>query len=107
MIEFVNDTIQLLKGHKVPFLTKYNQAFEASSRLIVPARDFITDLMQLALRRTTSSSSLEQFKQIVVSWVSELIEDDSVDLKFAEILAVTIFARREELVRVLTELVFR
>ena len=59
LISFVNDTIAFLKGERIPFLTKYNQPFGGSSRLVVPVRDFVCDLMQLALRRTSAVSSLD------------------------------------------------
>ena len=62
LIEFVDDTFSFLKGQKVPFLSKYNQAFGGSSRLIVPSRDFIQDIMQMSLRKTKAASSLDQFK---------------------------------------------
>jgi len=41
MLSFVDDTIQYLKGNRVPFLSKYNEAFGGQSRLIVPSRDFL------------------------------------------------------------------
>lgn len=41
LIEFIDDTIQFLKGHKVAFLTKYYAAFGNESRGIVQARDFM------------------------------------------------------------------
>ena len=41
MVEFVDDTIHYLKGNKVPFLSKYSEAFGGQARLIVPCRDFL------------------------------------------------------------------
>ena len=52
VIEFVDDTIHFLKGNRVPFLTKYCEAFGGQARLIVPCRDFLQDIMQLVLRKT-------------------------------------------------------
>lgn len=68
--------------------------------------------MQLVLRKSQSTSSVDAFKTAVSDYIIKLQEAEpdamaNVDLKFAEIAAVAIFARRNELVRVLTELVFR
>lgn len=41
LIEFIDDTVHFLKGHKVPFLTKYYKAFGNESRGIVQTRDLI------------------------------------------------------------------
>lgn len=41
LIEFIDDTIYSLKGHKVAFLTKYYAAFGNESKGIVQARDFL------------------------------------------------------------------
>ena len=62
LLEFIEDTIQFLKGYKVPFLSKYNAQFNASSRMIVPTRDYTIDIIQLALRKTASASTLDVFK---------------------------------------------
>ena len=69
LIEFVNDTVSFLSGQKVPFLSKYNEAFGGSSRLVVPSRDFVVSIMQMALRKTTASSNLDSFKKTVGEWV--------------------------------------
>ena len=112
MISFVDDTIHSLKGNRVPFLTKYSEAFGGQARLIVPCRDFLLDIMQLVLRKSQASSSVDAFKTAVSDWLTTLMENEpeatsGLDLKFAEIVAVAVFARRNELVKVLTELVFR
>ena len=60
----------------MPFLSKYNSAFGGSSRLIVPSRDFICDVMQMALRKTKAASNLDTFKQTVGQWVSDLVSSD-------------------------------
>ena len=52
VVEFVDDTIHFLKGNRVPFLTKYSEAFGGQARLIVPCRDFLQDIMQLVLRKS-------------------------------------------------------
>ena len=99
-----------MKGHKVPFLTKYHAAFGNKSTMIVPTRDFIMDIIQLALRKSQSSSTLEVFKTSVKDFMQISLgelSDLEVDAKVAEMVAVTIFARRDELATILTELVFR
>jgi len=52
---------------------------------------------------------VDAFKQAVSDYITKLLENESteLDLKFAEIISVGVFARRNELVKVLTELVFR
>lgn len=52
----------------MPFLKKFYESFENSSRSILPARDFLVDLIQLALRKTTSASTLDVFKQAVAEY---------------------------------------
>ena len=64
------------------------------------------------MRKTKASSNLDSFKQTVGGWVSDILSSDNtdaseIDLKFAEIIAVATFSRRQELMKVLTELVFR
>ena len=112
MISFVDDTIHFLKGNRVPFLSKYQEAFGGQSRLIVPCRDFLQDIMQLVLRKSQATSSVDSFKTTVSDFITQLMEAEAqamegLDVKFAEIIAVSVFARRNELVRVLTELIFR
>ena len=68
--------------------------------------------MQLVLRKSQATSSVDAFKQAVSDYIVQLTEIEpeataDLDLKFAEIIAVSVFARRNELVKVLTELVFR
>lgn len=69
LIEFVDDTIHYLKGNKVAFLSKYYKAFGDESRGIVQTRDLLQDIIQLALRKTTSGSTLDVFKDSVTSFV--------------------------------------
>lgn len=112
VIEFVDDTIHFLKGNRVPFLSKYSAAFGGQARLIVPCRDFLQDIMQLVLRKSQSTSSIEAFKVAVSEFIVRLTESEpeataELDLRFAEMIALAVFARRNELVKVLTELVFR
>ena len=68
--------------------------------------------MQLVLRKSQATSSVDEFKQAVGEYITGLMENEpeateGLDVKFAEIIAFAVFARRNELVKVLTELVFR
>lgn len=68
--------------------------------------------MQLVLRKSQATSSVDAFKQAVGEYITGLMENEpeateGLDVKFAEIIAFAVFARRNELVKVLTELVFR
>lgn len=45
MVDFIDDTIHVLKGNRVPFLSKYSPAFGGQARLIVPCRDLLQDIM--------------------------------------------------------------
>ena len=69
LIEFIEDTIQFLKGYKVPFLSKYNAGFGNQSRMIVPTRDYLIDIIQLSLRKSQSSSTLDIFKNAVAEFI--------------------------------------
>ena len=113
VITFIDDTIHYLKGNKVPFLSKYSDAFDNQARLIVPCRDFLQDIIQLVLRRSTgAASSVDGCKQAVSDFLETLTTAEpeataDMSFKFAEMIAISVFARRNELVRVLSELVFR
>ena len=68
--------------------------------------------MQLVLRKSQATSSPDAFKNAVSDYIQRLQETEpehtaDLDFKFAEIIAFGIFARRTEIARVLTELVFR
>ena len=78
--------------------------------MIVPTRDYIIDIIQLALRKSQTASTLDIFKNAVSEFILAGFGEDTtheLDVKMAEMVAVAIFARREELAKVLTELVFR
>ena len=68
--------------------------------------------MQLVLRKSQATSTIEAFKVAVSEFIVRLTENEpeataDLDLRFAEMIALAVFARRNELVKVLTELVFR
>ena len=77
--------------------------------MIVPTRDYIIDIIQLALRKSQTASTLDIFKNVVAEFITVSFNevDQEVDLRMAEVVAVAIFSRREELAKVLTELIFR
>lgn len=80
--------------------------------MIVPCRDFLQDIMQLALRKSQATSSTDAFKVAVSDFITKLTDAEpdatsDLNLKFAEIIAFAVFARRQEVAKVLTELVFR
>jgi hypothetical protein len=74
LVEFIDDTIHFLKGNKVAFLSKYYKAFGNESRGIVQTRDLLQDIIQLALRKTTSGSTLDVFKDSVTSFINKKSE---------------------------------
>jgi hypothetical protein len=74
LIEFIDDTIHYLKGNKVAFLTKYYTAFGNQSRGIVQTRDLLQDIIQLALRKTQSGSTIEAFKDSVGAFLTTYAE---------------------------------
>ena len=68
--------------------------------------------MQLVLRKSQATSSVDAFKKAISDFIEKLQENEpevteNMDFKFAEIIAFGVFSRRNEIVRVLTELVFR
>eukprot|EP00350_Pseudokeronopsis_sp_OXSARD2_P013384 CAMPEP_0170545660 /NCGR_PEP_ID=MMETSP0211-20121228/4026_1 /TAXON_ID=311385 /ORGANISM="Pseudokeronopsis sp., Strain OXSARD2" /LENGTH=140 /DNA_ID=CAMNT_0010849679 /DNA_START=126 /DNA_END=543 /DNA_ORIENTATION=+ len=62
-------------------------------------------MIQLSLRKSPPSSTLETIKEAITNYSQE--NELGLDPKYVEIIVVSIFARREELRKVLTQLVFR
>lgn len=89
---------------RVPFLTKYGQTLGVGS--VVPLRDFLVQVVQVGLRRAPPTATLDFVKEGVANYVSEQ-EIAGVDGKMIEILSICVFSRREELRKVLTELIFQ
>ena len=110
LVEFINDTISFyLKNKKVAFLQKYSsklgQAFN-----VMTIRDCTIELISLVLRKTNLSSTLDIYKQSIFDYFIEKgidFESDppALSKQTIDILANTIFARREELQRILTDMV--
>ena len=102
LFSFIDDTISYLKGTRVPFLTKYGATLGVGS--VVPFRDFLVQVIQVGLRRSPPSSTLDFVKEGVSSYVADQ-QIPGIDAKFIEILSICVFSRREELRKVLSELV--
>ena len=103
MVEFFDDTVAYLKGARVPFLTKYQESVGAS--YVVTLRDFVVDVIQVGLRKSAPLTTLDVLKEGVASYLAQ--QQIAMEAKLIDILAVCVFARREELRKVLTELVFQ
>jgi hypothetical protein len=102
--KFFDDTISYLKGQRIPFLTKYGTNLGVGN--VVPLRDFLIQVVQVGLRRSPPTSTLDFVKEGIAGYVSEQ-EVVGVDAKMIEILSICVFSRREELRKVFTELVFQ
>jgi hypothetical protein len=89
---------------RIPFLTKYGASLGVGS--VVPLRDFLVQIIQVGLRRASPTATLDFVKEGVATFVSEQ-EVQGVDAKMIEILSICVFSRREELRKVLTELIFQ
>lgn len=96
------DTIEYLKGEKVAFLTKYGATVGVTN--VVPIRDFVIVIMQLVLRKSPPTTTLEVLKEAVNTYVEE--NQIGIENKQQEILIVSLFARREELRKIFTQLIF-
>jgi hypothetical protein len=103
-LKFFDDTISYLKGVRVPFLSKYGASLGVGN--VVPLRDFLIEAIQVGLRKSPPSSTLDFVKDGLTQYVSDQ-QIVGIDAKIVEILSVCVFSRREELRRVLTELVFQ
>lgn len=88
---------------RVPFLTKYGANLGVGS--VVPLRDFLIEVIQVGLRRSPPTSTLDFVKEGVASFVTDQ-EIQGIDAKMVDILSICVFSRREELRKILTELVF-
>ena len=110
MVEFINDTISFyLKNKKVPFLQKYSVILKQSFN-VMPIRDSCIEIINLALRKTNYSTTLDVYKQRIWDYFQEKgldMESDPPEIsqKTIDILATTIFARRAELQKILTEMI--
>ena len=86
------------------FLSKYGP-LAGSGANVVPLREYLVELIQLSLRKSHSGTSLNDFKEAIIQHNEE--QEMELDAKKQEIIAVAIFARREELSKVLTELILQ
>ena len=110
LVEFINDTISFyLKNRKVSFLAKYGSTMGGAFN-VMPVRDATIEIINMALRKTYSASTLDVYKQNILEWFQTKgfdfeQEPAPINPKTIDILANTIYARREELQKILTELV--
>ena len=74
----MDQTIEYLKGEKIPFLSKYGEALGYGN--VVPVRDFVIEMIQLGLRKSPPNSNfqknnplgtLETIKEALTSYVAE------------------------------------
>ena len=89
---------------RVPFLSKFGANLGVGN--IVPLRDFLIEVIQVGLRKSPPTSTLDFVKEGIVTFVSEQ-GIQGIEAKMVEILSICVFSRREELRKVLTELVFQ
>ena len=103
-MEFFDDTLSYLKGTRTPFLSKYGATLGVGN--VVSLRDFLVHVAQVGLRKSPAATTLDYVKEgIAENLVSEL-EAGWIDAKMVDILAICVFSRREELRKVLTDLLF-
>jgi hypothetical protein len=72
---------------------------------VVPLRSFLIEVIQVGLRRSAPATTLDVLKEGVAQYCAH--QEIQLEPKMIEILSVCVFSRREELRRVMTELVFQ
>ncbi len=72
----------------------------------MPLRDFLIEVIQVGLRKAPPTSTLDFVKDGIARFVADQ-EIVGIEAKMVEILSICVFSRREELRKVLTELVFQ
>ena len=58
-----------LKGTRIPFLTKYGGSLGVGN--VVPLRDFLVQVIQVGLRRSPPTSTLDYVKEGIAGFISE------------------------------------
>lgn len=89
---------------RVPFLSKFGQILGVGN--VVSFRDFLISVIQTGLRKAPPTATLDFVKDGIAQFVTDQ-EIQGIDAKMVDILAVCVFSRREELRKVLTEMVFQ
>lgn len=92
-----------LKGARIPFLTKYGESLAITN--VVPLRDFLLEVIQVGLRKSPPTSTLDFVKDGITNFATD--QNIYLEAKQLEMLSVCVFSRREELRKVLTELIFQ
>ena len=68
LVEFINDTISYyLKNGKASFLTKYGKTLGGAYN-VMPIRDATIEIINMVLRKTYSSTSLDIYKQSILEY---------------------------------------
>ena len=112
LVEFINDTVSYyLIGKKVAFLQKYSKTL-GSSFSVMPIRDCTIEIISMVLRKTNYSSTLDVYKQNIFEYFKEKglemeTETPCIAAKTIDIMATTIYARRSELQKILTDMVLQ
>ena len=96
----------------MPFLSKYSEALQGAFN-VVPIREATIEIIKLALRKTVAATTLDVYKTSILEWFAgqgfnfDLAEGEEPPLnpKTIDIMATTIYARRNELQTILTDLV--
>ena len=100
LVEFINDTMSFyIRQVKAPFISKYAQALQGAYN-IVPVREFLVELIKLALRKSHRDASLDDYKAVL----QEKLEAESLEIsqKTIDIMSASIYGRREEMRKILT-----
>jgi hypothetical protein len=68
LVEFINDTISYyLKNKKIPFLQKYAKPLDQAFN-VMPIRDCTIEIVNLVLRKTNYSTTLDVYKQCIYDY---------------------------------------
>lgn len=72
---------------------------------MITLRDFLIEVLQVGVRKSPTNATLESVKEGIANFAVE--QNVILEAKLIEILSVCVFSRREELRRILTELIFQ
>ena len=83
---------------KIPFLSKFGPIVGPGE--VVPIRDLIVSLIQAGVRKSPLTTTLEAVKEGIVNTLQD--QGVQIENKYIDIITACVFARREELRKVLT-----
>ena len=108
LVEFINDTISFyMKNKRVAFLSKYSEVLQGAQN-VVPIRELMVEMIKLCLRKTVLSSSIDLYKEQIVTLLQSEgfdLEAEPINQKTIDIIATSVFAKREEIQLTLTQTV--